>query len=88
MIPEVSAPAPQSAETNMTAVNLRSPHQTLHYLYLAIVLLFTAALLVNVFVKIRIQHPQVILGGMLVILVAGLFIVLNQHVAAGSILIL
>jgi hypothetical protein len=60
------------------------PRQIVDYIYLALILLFGLALALNVFIKIRIQHPQVILGGMMVILVAGLFIVLNQHILASA----
>jgi hypothetical protein len=56
-----------------------NPRQVLDYIYLAIIALFALALGINLFVKIRIQHPQIIFGGMLVILVAGMLIVFNQH---------
>ena len=87
----VSAPAPAPSQTpsvNFVQQALADPRRAIDYFYLAIILLFAAALLVNVFVKIRIQHPQVILGGMLVVLVVGLFIVLNQRFGAGGVVIL
>lgn len=61
-----------------------NPRRIVDYLYLFIIALFALALGINVFVKIRVQHAQVIFGGMLVILVAGLLIVLNQHLLAGA----
>jgi hypothetical protein len=84
----VSAPTPQTQSANLIQKAFADPRHTIAYFYLAIILVFAAALLVNVFVKIRIQHPQVILGGMLVVLIAGLFIVLNQHFGVGGIVIL
>ncbi|HVO28822.1 MAG TPA: CAP domain-containing protein [Candidatus Paceibacterota bacterium] len=72
---------PQGNFVQDAAANSR---QWLDDIYLAVILFFAAALGINVFVKIRIQHPQVIFGGMLVILAAGLFIVLNQHLLAGA----
>lgn len=73
--------APQSNPIQKAASN---PRQVVDYLYLAIIALFALALCLNIFIKIRIQHPRVIFGGMLVILVAGLLIVLNQHMFGGA----
>ncbi len=82
---QTPAPAPS---TNLVQRAFVDPRHTIDYFYLAIILFFAAALLVNIFVKINIQHPQVIMGGMLVVLIAGLFIVLNQHFGAGSVIVL
>ncbi len=64
------------------------PRRLADYIYLAIIALFSVALILNIFVKIHIQHRELIIGGMLVILVAGLFIVLNQHMALSATTIL
>ena len=74
-------PQPQSNPVQQAAAN---PRRVLDYIYLAIIVLFALALGINLFVKIRIQHPQLIFGGMLVILVAGLLIVFNQHMLASA----
>ena len=76
--------APQSNPIQHAAAN---PRQVVDYLYLAIIALFAVALGINIFVKIRIQYPQLIFGGMLVILVAGLLIILNQHLLAGAVIL-
>ena len=74
--------APSAApQANLIQSLVADPRRTVDYVYLALASLFGLALFLNIFIKIRIQHPQLILGGMLVILVAGLFIVLNQHAA-------
>lgn len=86
--PVTPATAAQTPSTNLVQQAFADPRHTVDYFYLVVILLFAAALSVNVFVKIRIQHPQVILGGMLVILIVGLFIVLNQHFGAGSVVVL
>ena len=75
---------PESNPIQSAAAN---PRQVADDLYLAIIALFALALGINIFVKIRIQHPQVIFGGMLVILVAGLLIVLNQHLLGGAVIL-
>lgn len=71
-------------QTNPIQKAAANPRAIVDYIYLAIIALFSLALGINIFVKVRIQHPQVIFGGMLVILVAGLLIVLNQHVLVGA----
>ncbi len=58
-----------------------TPRQTMNYLYLFIIAVFSMALLLDVFVKIRIQHPNVIFGGILVIAVVGLCMMLGQYAA-------
>jgi hypothetical protein len=48
--------------------------------YIALAILFALALILNIFIKIRIQFPRLILGGMMVIVVAGLCVLLNQNI--------
>lgn len=72
------------AESNPIQRAASDPRQLVDYIYLATITLFALALGINIFVKIRIQHAQVIFGGMLVILVVGLLIVLNQHALAAA----
>jgi Cysteine-rich secretory protein family len=72
------------AESNPIQRAASDPRQIVDYIYLAIITLFALALGINVFVRVRIQHAQVIFGGMLVILVVGLLIVLNQHALAAA----
>jgi hypothetical protein len=74
-------PAPQSNPIQRAAAN---PRQIVDDIYLAIIVLFALALGINIFVKIHIQHPQAIFAGMLVILVVGLLVVLNQHALVGT----
>ncbi len=79
------SPSPQ---TNFVQGAFADPRRTVDYFYFGVALLFVIALSLNIFIKIHIQHPQLILGGMLVILLAGLFIVLNQHFGASGVVIL
>lgn len=66
-------------QSNFVQTVASAPREAVDYLYFAIVLFFGLALVLNVFIKVRIQHPSLIFGGMLVILIAGMLIVLNQH---------
>ena len=70
-------------QTNVVQAAAANPRAVVDYLYLAIIALFCFALALNIFIKIRIQYPQLIFGGMIVILVVGLLVVLNQHLLAG-----
>ncbi len=86
-----SAQAPAQSpppQTNLVQSAFADPRRTVDYFYFGIAILFAIALSLNIFVRIHVQHPQLILGGMLVILLAGLFIVLNQHFGASGVVIL
>jgi hypothetical protein len=48
--------------------------------YIFMLLLFVGASILNFFIKIRIQFPRLILGGMTIIVLAGLCMILNQNV--------
>ena len=82
----VAAPGPV-ASLNAIQAAAANPRSVADDIYLAIIALFVVALAINIFVKIRIQHPQAIVAGMLVILVAGLLIVLNQHALVGTVIL-
>jgi Cysteine-rich secretory protein family len=75
----VSAPAPVVPQENLIQTLASAPRTVVDYLYLALAVLFGLALLLNVFIKVRVQYPSLIFGGMLVILVAGMLIVFNAH---------
>jgi Cysteine-rich secretory protein family len=85
----LNAPVPAAvSELNPVQAAAADPRHTVDYIYFAIALLFAAALLMNMFMKVHLHHPQLIFGGMIVILVAGLLIVLNQHFGAAGVVIL
>jgi hypothetical protein len=74
------------AENNPIQNVASNPRNIVNDIYLAVILLFMVALILNIFIKIRIQHPQIIMGGMLVILIAGSFIIWNQQMFANVII--
>jgi hypothetical protein len=76
----ITAQIPASEpQTNVVQQALVNPRSTINNIYLFMAFLFAFALALNIFVKIRIQHPNVILGGFVAISLAGIFIILNQH---------
>jgi len=84
---QTPAPSP-SPEANLIQTAAADPRQTVDYFFFAIAILFAVALLMNVFVKFRIQYPRLIMSGILVVVVAGLFIVANQHFGLASVAVL
>ncbi len=87
-IPAVAVSAPAARAANPIQALAADPRRVADYIYLAIIGLFAAALVINAFMKLHLRHPRLIASGMLVILVAGLLIVLNEHAAASAVTIL
>jgi hypothetical protein len=56
-----------------------APRMTVNFVYLAIGLLIVLALLLNVLVKASVQHPQLVLNGLMILLALGTLAVFNQH---------
>ena len=69
---------PPERATNAIQEALSDPKTLANDFYLFLMMLFTVAVCLNVFIKIRVQYPKLIFGGLLVIVVAGLAIMLNQ----------
>jgi uncharacterized protein YkwD len=87
-VPAVFAPAVPSAvspsedateQNNPVQEAFASPRKLSNDFYFLLITLIAGALLLNIFIKIRIQHPQLIANGIFVIALAALCIVLNQH---------
>jgi hypothetical protein len=70
---------PVKPQNNPIQDAVAAPHSLANDFYLFIIGLFAAALALDIFIKIRIQYPNLIFGGVLVIALAVVFIVLNQH---------
>ena len=59
---------------------ISDPRALANDFYLFLIILFVVASILNFFIKIRVQFPRLILGGMTVIVISGLCILLNQNV--------
>jgi len=75
-----------SEESNPIQQAVANPRQAANYFFLALMCVFALALALNIFIKIRIQHPDLILGAVMVIAVAGTCIILNHQLIAGFVL--
>lgn len=63
---------------------LASPHEMTNYLYGMLFTIVLTALLLTVFVKVRIQHPRLIVNGVLMLIVIATALVANQYVALAN----
>jgi len=76
----VPAPAPQTPAVSTPMQRLfANPATVVNYFYLILMALFAVGLGTHVFAKMELHHPKLMFGGLLVIVVAGLFLMLNQH---------
>jgi hypothetical protein len=75
-----AATAPLPAQSNIIQQLLSDPKALANDFYLFVMILFFIALTLNIFINIRVQYPKLIAGGLLVIVVAGLCIMLNQNI--------
>lgn len=75
-----AATTPLAAQSNFIQRVFSDPKALTNDFYLFVMILFLLALILNIFVNIRVQYPRLIAGGLLVIVVAGLCIVLNQNI--------
>ena len=73
-------------QTNVVQQMAANPRSAMNDVYLFIAVLFALALALNIFIKVRVQHPNIILGGLVAISLAGIFIVLNQHIFLSTII--
>lgn len=94
---EVSASAPiavhgaasgASEEASGLEAMVASPRKTVNYVFYVAGLLTLAALMLNIFVKIRVQHSRLIMNGLLVLLIVAGVLLLNQYTALSQIRIL
>jgi hypothetical protein len=73
---------PVIKQTNAIQQALSDPKALANDFYLFLMVVFGIALGLNIFIKIRVQYPNLIFGGLLVIVIAGLAIMLNQSALA------
>jgi Cysteine-rich secretory protein family len=74
----VPVPAPQD---NALQAALSNPKTLANDFYYFLIGLFALALVLNIFINIRVQYPGLIVGGIIVIVVAGICVLLNQNLA-------
>lgn len=63
---------------------MASPRNTLNLVYITIGTIIFLALVLNIFIKIEIQHPQLIINGILLLLIIASTLVLNYYLLNGG----
>lgn len=61
-----------------------NPGRIANLFYLALMTAVALALLLNVFVKMRVQHPRLIVNGVMMLLVLSAVVLLNQYIALAA----
>ena len=74
-----STPRANILQNNPIQDAVAAPRSIANDFYLFVIGLFALALVLNIFIQIRIQYPSLIFGGVVVIALAAMFIVLNQQ---------
>jgi uncharacterized protein YkwD len=75
-----AATTPLPAQSGLIQRIFSNPKTLANDFYIFVMVLFFIALVLNIFINIRVQYPKLIAGGLLVIVVAGLCIMLNQNI--------
>lgn len=60
---------------------LATPRSIMNYLYVVAFTIILLALILSIFIKIRVQHPALIVNGSVLLLVVGSLLVLNQYLS-------
>lgn len=80
-VPQANADAIQpAAQVNALQRLVSNPAALANDFYYALMALFAAAVILNMFSKVRLRYPHLIAGGMAVIVVAGLLVLFNQSI--------
>lgn len=86
--PEATVPAAPVAGTTQAAMEPQSnlvqrifaaPRLTANVIYIALAILILLALILNIFTKMSVQHPQLVLNGIVVLLTLGTLAVFNHQ---------
>lgn len=64
-----------------------SPSKIVHDLYVALAAIVVFALVLKIFIEIRLQHPKNIAYGLLLLLIIGVCVYMNQHLLADPVLV-
>jgi len=71
------------SETNPVQKAAVNPRATSNLIYAFMAALFCVALMLNILIKIQIQHAQLIIGGLFIIFLAVALIIVNNQILSG-----
>ena len=70
-----------SSASLLTQKVITSPKTTSNYLYAVLMMIVSIALLLNVVIKPKIQHPRLILNGVALLVILNAALILNHYLA-------
>ncbi len=86
--PAIPSLAPETPRKLTKNAALTMPRSMLNYLFISLGLLIFVALLLKIFVKIKIQHPVLIANGVLMLLAVSSIMLANEYLSVVSIRII
>ncbi|KKT79162.1 MAG: SCP-like protein extracellular [Candidatus Giovannonibacteria bacterium GW2011_GWB1_45_9b] len=78
---EIPSTAPQARKPSVGDVLAAEPRTTVNYLYFALAGIVAAALVLKIFIKIRVQHPVLIANGILILIVIATAYLSNEFLS-------
>lgn len=80
-IPASEAPAAAApvVHSNLIQRIFAAPRLTTNVIYIVLAALIILALILNVFMKVSVQHPQLVLNGLMILFAIGTLALFNQH---------
>jgi hypothetical protein len=76
---DASAPGSTDVRSNIVQRIFAAPRLTSNVIYTILAALVIFALMLNVFMKMKIQHPQLVLNGLMILFAIGTLAIFNQH---------
>jgi hypothetical protein len=78
-----NSPLPQVKPTAPSWLKkiLATPHAVTNYLFFTILTIISLALVLKIFIKIKIQHPRLIINGLFALIVVAAFVCFNQFLS-------
>ncbi|MBI4084983.1 MAG: CAP domain-containing protein [Candidatus Liptonbacteria bacterium] len=84
---EADSPVFAVEQANSGQAFVGSPRKAINYVFYAAALLTFVALILNIFVKIKVQHPHLIMNGLFILLVVFGAFLFNQYVSLSRIVV-
>lgn len=79
--PQIQVPGKDSSASVFTWEMITSPKEISNYIYAFLLILISAALLLNIVIRPKVQHPKLILNGVLLLLIINAVVVLNNYLS-------
>jgi len=82
--PVLSATTKASGASALTQKAIASPKTTVNYFYAILIFIISLALILNIFIKVKIQHPKLILNAVILLLLINAALLLNHYLSLAN----